>query len=128
MYIASPSSRMSICSSCKEKNDEIKYLKAIISLNALHANPTTETPERETIETVELKQQIKVMQNQLLIMRADVQYMNREVQSVFAWISKLITIFLRSCGRLGESTASSVIDSASKVTSSLARLVRLKTP
>lgn len=112
---------------CRDKDEEIEYLKAIIALHALNpgAAPTTNAA---SLETIDLQQQIRLMQHQLLVMRADVQYMNHEVQSIFDWISKLITVFLRSCGRLGESTASAVIDSASKVSSSLARLAYLNTP
>lgn len=117
------------CCICAQKDEQIKYLRAIIALNALDGkNNENGLSDQPKMETVELKQQIKLMQQQLYVMRADVQYLNHEVQSIFAWISKLITIFLRSCGRLGESTASAVIDSASKVSSSLVRLAYLNTP
>jgi hypothetical protein len=117
------------CCECHKKNDEIQYLKAIIALNGLSDGSK---PDREVVDTsmstIELRQQIKVLQQQLLVIRADVLYMNKEVHSVFAWILKLVNIFLKSCGRLGESTASAVVDSASKVSNSLARLAYINTP
>ena len=108
-----------VCEDCNKKDDEILYLKALIAVDSVSG-------EREwgkDTNIVEVKQQIKLLHEQLLLIRADVQYMNREVQLVISWIAKVISVFLSCCGRLGESTASLIVDSANSVSNGVSRLV-----
>lgn len=105
------------CPDCAKKNAEIEYLKAIIALDTLGepSRPTNMEQVNQSIDLVTIKQRLKLIKHQLLLVRADVQYMNREVHSVFHWISKIISVFLSCCGHVAESAAGLVIDSANKI-------------
>ena len=105
------------CADCQKKNAEIEYLKAIIALDTLGDGDRCRNaePNNQNTELVNLKQRLKLIKHHLLLVRADVQYMNREVHSVFEWISKVISVFLSCCGRVSETAAGLVIDSANKI-------------
>ena len=115
-----------MCEECKRKNDqlalkdeqinnkneEIAYLKALIALESIRIDPKC---DRKNITHVAIEQRCQLLQNQLLLIRADVQYLNREVQTVLQWTAKVITAFLSCCGRVGESTTALIVDSANKI-------------
>ena len=106
------------CTDCVKKNAEIEYLKAVISLDTLSdglKSISTDDSKQQNIELVTLRQRLKLIKHHLLLVRADVQYMNREVHSVFEWISKIVSVFLSCCGRVGETAAGLVIDSAHRI-------------
>ena len=116
------------CLDCQNKNAEIEYLKAIIALDTLgDGGIKGERDEKEqALNHVDIRQRLKLIKHHLLLVRADVQYMNREVHSVFQWISKIISVFLSYCGRVSESTAGVVIESANKIGLNVSRLVNTK--
>jgi hypothetical protein len=116
------------CVDCSKKDAEIEYLKAIIALDAVRGEDggMISKDVRRNVEAVALRQRLELIKNQLLLIRADVQYMNREVHSVFQWISKVISVFLSCCGRVSEMTAGMVIDSATKLGDNVSRLVKTK--
>ncbi len=100
------------CVSCAEKDREIKYLKALLALDGIEesASPAART------DLVDVKQRYVLLRQQLALIRADVQYMNKQVQSVLQWISNVLTVLLSCCGRIGELTAASVVESVTHVT------------
>ena len=116
------------CLECQSKNAEIEYLKAIIALDTLGdcSDLGRNDPNGRTVDHVDLRQRLKLIKHHLLLVRADVQYMNREVHSVFQWISKIIAVFLSYCGRVSETTAGVVIESANKIGLNVSRLVNTK--
>jgi hypothetical protein len=116
---------MTCCGECEKKDKEIEYLRAVIALDSLPNRPLESEGKdlSKAVSVVEIQQQLRLVKQQLLLARADIQYMNREVQSVFSWISKIISVFLSCCGRLGETTASVIVDSATKVGTNVSRLV-----
>jgi hypothetical protein len=111
------------CCGCDIKDREIAYLRAVIALDSLPGASTANKGTCESIEHVQLNQQLRLIKQQLLLLRADTQYMNREVQSVFSWISRVITVFLGCCGRLGETTTNVIVETATKVGNNVSRLV-----
>jgi hypothetical protein len=112
-----------VCSNCSKKDAEIAYLKAVISLDSLGANPPLRSVEQLSrgSKSVAIEQQIALMRSQLAVIRADVLYMNRHIHSVLQWIAKVISVFLSCCGRLGEAAAASVVHSASSVLSNASK-------
>ena len=105
------------CADCAKKDEEITYLKALIALESVGGagKACAEADTRIRTDVVQLKQRQALLRRQLLLIRADVQYFNRHVQSVFEWIAKVITVFLSSCGRLGQSTASAIVEMSANV-------------
>jgi hypothetical protein len=101
------------CCECSNKDTEIEYLKALLALNGIQNSNV----KPEHIKVVTIKQQQAIIRQQLSLIRADVQYMNRHIQSVLQWITKVISVFLQFCGRVNESTASTIVHSASSVIS-----------
>lgn len=96
------------CADCEKKDNEIAYLKALIALDSLSA--CSNLPLSGTQEILEVKQRQALLRRQLLLIRADVQFFNRHVQSVFEWIAKVISVFLSSCGRLSQSTVTAIAE------------------
>ena len=94
----------------KEQADEIVYLKALLALDSLQTKPSRPPPA--SIKVVNALQQTRLLQNQLLLIRADVQYLNGQVQAVLAWTSKIISLFLACCGRVPQETAGQVVNTA----------------
>ena len=112
------------CERCRTKDEEITYLKALVALSSVKAHcADSSAPSKERTEIVTIMQRQALLQNQLLLIRADVQYLNREVQDLLAWISRVISVFLSCCGRLSEATAAAVVDSATKVGANVSRIV-----
>ena len=110
------------CEECKRKDERITYLNALIALNHIQEK-THPVPTQQNVDLVKLQQRQEVLKRQLLIIRADVQYLNREVKNVFEWILKVISVFLSCCGRISETTASLVVASASDVGKEISRII-----
>jgi hypothetical protein len=106
------------CPQCEQKNEEILYLKALLSLETVSDDSTSSNLSKAPIslDILAIKQRQALLKKQLLLIRADAQYINRQVQSVLEWLTKVIGIFLACCGRIGETTASNIVESASKMT------------
>ena len=111
------------CQDCRKLQDEVTYLKAVIALNSIKTNKAGSQSAPTNLSAVEVIQRQELLKKQLLLIRADVQYLNREVQAVLEWIAKVISVFLSCCGRLGDSTAFVIIDSATKVCANVSRIV-----
>jgi len=108
---------VSCCPHCPQKDEEILYLRALLSLETVSygSDVDKKTGHRsETADILQVKQKQALLRKQLALIRADVQYMNRHVQSVIDWIIKIIGIFLACCGRIGQTTASVVVETASR--------------
>jgi len=116
------------CQDCQEKDAEIEYLKAVIALDTLgnKSRPSCAEVDSQSQDLVDIKQRLQLIKHHLLLVRADVQYMNREVHSVFQWISNVIAVFLSCCGRVGEAAAGVVIDSANKIGLNVSSIVSTK--
>ena len=113
-----------MCDECKQKDLQVKYLKAIIALHGLKDPHILDPGEgSRKLNLVEIQQRQIILKQQLLLVRADIQYLNREVQNVFEWIAKVISVFLSCCGRLTETTASLVVESATKVGNNVSRII-----
>lgn len=111
------------CQDCRKLQDEVTYLKAVIALNSIITSKSGSQCTPANLSAAQVIQRQELLKKQLLLIRADVQYLNREVQAVLEWIAKVISVFLSCCGRLGESTASIIIDSATKVGANVSRIV-----
>ena len=110
------------CEECQKKDERITYRTALLALNHLKDDPSVDAPT-ENIELIRIRQRQEVLKRQLLIVRADVQYLNREVKNVFDWILKVISVFLSCCGRISESTASIIVSGASGVGDHVTRII-----
>lgn len=113
------------CAECTRKDDEIAYLKALLaldSMNAQNGDKTVYSSADRELDLVRVRQQQAIIRRQLSLIRADVLYMNRHVESVLAWINKVVSAFLASCGRLNESVAATVVQSASSLNANVSKV------
>ena len=113
------------CCECDKKDKEIAYLKALLTLDSLEEN-REETEYRRmqkpaSMDIATIRKQQALIRQQLLVIRADVQYMNRHLQAVLQWIAKVVITFLSCCGRLSESTAATIVHSASSVLTNVSK-------
>lgn len=105
---------MACCQDCRKKDEEILYLKALITLNSVEPVQFAANHKEQT-EVIHLQQRGRLLQHQLLLIRADVQYLNRELQSVLSWTANVIGAFLSCCGRVSEPTAAVIVDGTNKI-------------
>lgn len=99
-------------SCCAAKDQEIAYLKALLALDVLSPGAAAAPG---TPDLVVIRQKQALLKQQLALIRADVQYLNKQVQAVLQWITKVISVFLTTCGWLGETAAAKVVESASNL-------------
>lgn len=113
------------CSECTRKDDEIAYLKALLaldSMNAHHGDRPQLSASNRGLDLVKVQQQQAILRRQLALIRADVLYMNRHVESVLGWINKVVSAFLTSCGRLSETIAATIVQSASSLNANVSKV------
>jgi hypothetical protein len=113
-----------VCCECENKNKEIEYLKALLTLDSLEENREidyTKQGKPSNIDIVSIRQQQALIRRQLLVIRGDVQYMNHHVQAVLQWIAKVISTFLSCCGRLSELNAASIVHGSSTMLTNVSK-------
>lgn len=113
------------CAKCVDKDTEIAYLRGLLSLQSLERDEDIKPSDaisQKDVEHVEIKQRHAILRRQLALIRADVQYMNRHIQSVLGWLSTVISSFLSCCGRLSDATVESVITTASCITGNVSKV------